>query len=495
MADFEPPAAAAPIERIREEMDARRLVSNGIDGTRGEYLLAPLTPAELAGAIRRGPRNASLLRELGWWVRRYARSYRDRGPKEGVDPNNLAETGWGIVFARDADPRIREALAPLIELRQRQAAKDKEHYFRQFVGEQGYQPGDSKLSFLERLGAMPGPADPERVPYYLLLVASPAEIPYELQYQLDIQYAVGRLHFETPEEYARYARSVVAAEQGPSEPRPRALFFAVRNPDDRATRLSADFLAEPLAEDLKQEYPAWTVDTVLDGDATKDRLSAELYAETSPQLLFTASHGMSFPRGNPRQEPHQGALLCQDWPGPVAWRGKRVGEDQYFSAEDLGAGANVAGSITFHFACFSAGTPRSSDFAHLEKGERKVFAAEPFLSPLPQRFLAHPDGGALAVVGHVDQAWSYSFKWPHLEAHRGVFESALGRLMAGQRVGWAMEFFNQRYAELATELGTLLEGSRLGKKVDDKRLTGLWTARNDARNFLVLGDPAVKLRL
>jgi hypothetical protein len=57
-----------------------------------------------------------------------------------------------------------------------------------------------------------------------------------------------------------------------------------------------------------------------------------------------------------------------------------------------------------------------------------------------------------------------------------------------------MESLTSRYAEIATELTRRMEGFRkYGKQIDDADLVGLWTATHDARAYVVLGDPAVRV--
>jgi hypothetical protein len=476
---------------------------NGINGSSGDYLLPPLTADQLfqvAKGEKLDPTDVDVARK-----RAAAAEATFLGVKQGVDPTKLAESGWGIVFAHGVDPAIRDALKPLVEHRREQASAVNGQRFKEYVDADAIRPGETSQAFRSRHGVGLGdPADPDKMPYYLLLVGDPETIPYRVQYQLDVTFAVGRIDFDTPEEYAQYAQAVVNAEIGGSRPT-TATLFGVRNHNDPATTLSADHLVSSLATSLPARLPKWSFSSFVgdgdaqvptapkpDGAATKANLTSMIGGPQTPTLLFSASHGIGFDNGDPRQLAHQGAPLCQDWPGPLQWQ-KTIPPDFYFSADDIGDDADVAGLVAFFFACYGAGTPKNDDFAAQLPQLPPEIAPHAFVGRLPQRLLGHPKGGALAVVGHIERAWGYSFMWPKIGEQIETFVSTLATVMGGAPIGSAVEFFNDKYATLTTELEDEKENLLYNATPNPMGISGLWTARNDARNYVILGDPAVRL--
>lgn len=475
---------------------------NGVDGATGQYGLPPMSGAAFAELLRRAPAHPES--EQQECAARSDPGNRAHPIRPGHDPSRLDDAGWAVIFPAQVDSTpYQEALKPLLAMRRDQAGG----LFRVFEGAQGYRPGEEKRDFFKRNRIAEGSTDPKQLPYYVLLVGSPEEIPFSFQFQLDLMRGVGRIHFDDLKDYARYAASVVRAERADVKLPRQVGFFGTSNPDDKATEMSARYLIQNLyqtfaaraAESGTDKLAAlWKYSLCLKEEATKANLARLLGGESRPAILFTASHGVEFPKGDPLQLQHQGALLCQNWPGPRGSHEDRIPKEYYFSGDDASGQKNLLGMIALCFACYGAGVPKLDQFApHDGSSARAEIAPCSFVSRLPAKLLSHPEGGALAVLGHVERAWGYSFLSPDSTAHTNAFEDALRELMSGQRIGWATESLNLRYADKATELsGVLNELSYEGSAPRSPyELAGLWTACNDARGYVILGDPAVRLSL
>jgi hypothetical protein len=512
------------------------LVFNGINAVTGDYGQAPMSPHRLARLIRGIPspedyrgflerqRQLATLTQLEGRLARVGSvelsvqeseevaaleelifKARTQAPYPvkpgGGDPSRVEEVGWAVVFPAEMHPRVREeikeALQPLLDLRHEQAGD----LFQLYEGGDAYRPGERKDQYLERLGVGPGLTDPQEMPFYVMLVGTPEEIPYSFQYQLDVMRGVGRLDFGSDiEAYAAYALHVVACETGAVTLPRRAAFFAPANSGDRATKLSAQYLMRPLYENLSLRAPErelplahdWELAApyVGEGLATHEQLGRLLGGDPTemPALLFTAGHGIEFPAGHSAQLRHQGALLCQDWPG----LGRELRRDHYFAGEDVAEGASLLGMMAFIFACYGAGTPQLDQFAVQAFKVREKIAERGFTAALPQQMLKQ---GALAVFGHVERAWGYSFISPTGRLANQSFVTSMRMLMNGEPIGLASDVsFNMRYAELSSDLNADLEELKWDPEhMDDYELVHRWTANNDARGYIVLGDPAARI--
>jgi hypothetical protein len=456
-------------------------IFNGVAADTGSYLF-PRTPLDrVAGAARGEQQDPAHLADLE--ARKVADTEDRLTVVFGRRPERLEEVGWALVAADDVGPETLEALAPLRDRRRELAGA----LYRELCGPaDGVHAGERSQDFLIRHSIDPNDiADPRQLPYYVLLVGSPDQLDFPFQYQLGVPRAVGRLHFDTPDQYARYATNVLMAEAAAetAPPARRVHVFAARNPGDLPTALSSSRLAQPLAQDLEATAE---VTSDIGETATKQRLGELLHGDEPFDLLFTATHGLG--TAGPGQREAQGALLCQDWQGPL--QGPLTGAE-FLSGADLDGDRPVSARVIFSFGCYTAGTPHKTDFPDVPAAA----ASQPFVARLAQRLLTHPRGGCLAFVGHVDRAWNCSFLWKGVKPRILPFTSTIEAFLAGMPLGMAMEYVSARYATTASELTSLQHEIRAyGRVVDDRELAQLWLATNDARNFLVVGDPAIRLQ-
>lgn len=419
---------------------------------------------------------------------------------EEANRNLLEKQRWGVLYPdTDAGRRKLQVIQPLIDHRQQQ---------------QGGHPVITKA-----VGPLEGFEQAMRwrrqhyersiqfeddLPRYVLLLGDFWELPLELQQALGTRYNVGRLAFDDDQQLEAYVDKVLAWETRPSEQRQaRALFHTVHDKTN-ATRLGHKFLVEPgmnMAKDQLDE--TFLASELLElGSHTWPKTDDLLSAARDPALsvLLSVSHGEGPPKGGWRstndREQRQGAMS--------------FGKRSRLTAPDMAElDAFLPGGVWFMLACYGAGTPdRSAYYPWLQslKRQRKYpgrvervleglpgAGERPFVAALPKAALAHPNG-PLAVMGHVDLAWSYSF----LEFDSGTPEpqparylSLMRSVLEGNRVGQSFRQLYEHFNTLNSQIADLYAENKA--VTESPALAHLWMLRQDISAYVLLGDPAARL--
>jgi hypothetical protein len=345
-------------------------------------------------------------------------------------------------------------------------------------------------------------------PRYLLILGDLHQVSLELQHVLANGSFVGRLHCPTIKGYRAYAEKVIARERATPTPKPRALYYTVQD-GSAAIGVGHRHLIEPCMR--------MTADLVERGKLDAQRPSEIPYSEwgpdemlamagiDAPSLLCSVSHGLGAPRKGWRSPDHQRQMQ-----GALA-----LGPDGPLTADMLRETPFLPGGIWMCVACYGAGTPAASAYhAWLallaeQGGNREQVDAvlralpaagdRPFVAALPQALLANP-GGPLAVIGHMDLAWTFGFCDPESKRSRASRMLATQRaILAGGRVGVGLDALMHAYRETNDDLMARyqLQRDALARNQADPvapRLLGeLWMQRNDLRGYVLLGDPAARL--
>ncbi len=359
--------------------------------------------------------------------------------------------------------------------------------------------------------------DPLQRPRYLLILGDLDEVSFELQMFLgSIDLFVGRLTFETEEQFRSYVDKVIHWEQPRTQPVVgQSWLWGVRD-GSKATRLGEQVLLEPLELRCKnsshpylsapQRHPQSLDLPCRDGFLRAARTDV-------PTFLLSLSHGagksVSAWGSVTKQRECQGGLY--------------FGPQDVLYAADVATGPFLPGGFWFYFACFGAGTPRVSTYSHWMKTllsgsgaksdsiGRQLAAIQrvippdssgggrPFIAALPQAVLANPEG-PIGVIGHVDLAWSYSFGDALGEQtasfHLSRFADTIGSLAQGTRIGLAFRSLLDHLAAINSQLlakynaEAMIEKEGLGIKRDPTERIRLWMLRQDLGSYILLGDPA-----
>jgi hypothetical protein len=447
-----------------------------------------------------------------------AASHQPRPPQEntsgkelddaGADPNSLPDQRWGVVAPEGpSGDRLLALIEPLRRLREAEQGAPARVY-RVPPGLDGMQAARWKDTVLRDEAEL----ETEQ-PGYLLLLGDIDSVSLELQQVLGSDGFAGRLAFTSDDGYAAYVDKVLRWSRSPSPVRrARALLFTAQD-GTPATTVGYEALMAPSLENLRKlrELGSLSAESLAElGEPASWSVQQLLAQVASPQpaVLFTMSHGLGAPRRGwssvDEQRARQGAMS--------------LGGEGTLEASALASTPFLPGGLWFFLACFGAGTPsRSAYFPWLsrlrEAGEYpgrldRLLAAlpregeRPFVAALPQAVLANPQG-PLAVIGHSDLAWTYSFQDLGRAARNrpSRFLGMLRTLVEGRRAGAGLRALLRFFNETNTELTTLYdheESARLagrGSPVDSVERAHLWMLRQDLAGYILLGDPAVRLPL
>jgi hypothetical protein len=420
------------------------------------------------------------------------------------DPNLLPAQRWGVMIPKGPEgKRLLDAIAPLQRLREEEQGAPARVY--------EVDPGMSRdLAARWREDVYGADEVPEEErPGYLLILGDLDQISIELQRTMTSGAFVGRLCCADVAGYAAYAEKVARWARQPAPiDRPDGLFFTVQDKTS-ATTEGERLLMRP-GFDL---VPRWKVPVggptaiPYEGPNTNSFLAA--MARESPAVLLSLSHGAGPPAAgwtsDGEQRARQGAMSFG--------KGVRLEADMVRSVPFL------RGGVWFFVACFGAGTPAESVYhpwlARLAEsglvprsvadsvlGSLPRAGARPFVAALPQAVLANPEG-PLAVIGHLDLAWTYAFASSADlgESRASRILTAWKSLAAGVRAGAALDLLleTSRHTDARLMDGYAAEERARDLKetftVDLPKRSHQWMLRNDLNGYVLLGDPAVRLPL
>lgn len=325
---------------------------------------------------------------------------------------------------------------------------------------------------------------PGEVPLYLTIAASPAQIPWQVQFDLQASSFVGRLDLDDVE-LENYVEAIIGEWSGSAANSAHTLVWAVDHGIDDITHLMRNAIAAP----LNQRYAAdnGISSRFIDG-FTGAAGAAELIAglgEQRPIVIATTSHGQTGPLGDvPAMQRDLGLLVDAD---------KKIAEPAALLAD-----WQPDGAVWYAHACCSAGTRATSNFldyvspgSDVERILRGLQACGEMSAPLPRALLGatRPLRG---FVGHVEPTFDYSVEHPRTGQWltQPLLRAFYEGLFAGEPIGHALDGCRRTAASLLNAQRTAERSLAAAGKDRRSEFLALNLMAGDWNAFVLLGDPA-----
>lgn len=320
-----------------------------------------------------------------------------------------------------------------------------------------------------------------RLPLYLLIVGSPGEVPWRLQFALNRRHHVGRLDLPEPG-LTRYVEALLAGWKNQDSDVGQALVWSVGF--DAITRTMDATVADVIADAMGTDDEL-TV-TRIEGAAATCRGLFDALGAHRPSVIVTSSHGKTGPIGK-ADEMRESLGLPVD------------NDRRTLSIETLVAAWQPAGAVWYAQACCSAGSNDGTSYdGLLEAGSladqvtRAVGELGAAVAPLPTALLG-AEKPLRAFVGHVEP----TFDWTLVQQDTGQWltagltEAWYPTLYGRKPLGLALDAHYRGVGELYSKLKNALDDVVLMKDGARDRATYYRLTATDRQSLVILGDPTV----
>jgi hypothetical protein len=327
------------------------------------------------------------------------------------------------------------------------------------------------------------------LPHFMLLGGGPEQLPWELQFQLNTAFCVGRLHLQDGA-LTRYVDCLLNDWQDARAVPNQTVVWAVDHGPTDITSLLRDAVAEPLYQAFNNDADIADGALFIDGrradlPASAEALTAAL-EEHRPLVVVTTSHGYVDLTGDPdRFATTLGLPVDQDY--------------QLLLPEHLLSTWQPDGAIWYSHACCSAGSDDEPAYlglfeqdSDIETVLRRLAAAERTVAPLATELLS-ASRPARAFIGHVEPTFDRVLRdvdtgQPLADA---LIPALYEHLFVPRPLGFSFRtWFSQIGSYLNQHLDAVEEVNRGNRDAAIRALDKILAAL-DHRSVVILGDPTV----